>query len=195
MGKLPTKVGEITSLGPDLATLQDGSSLDIGLVVACVSFHCNTTVCKRSTGTSQVMDANYLAPNLMYLAGAEIDNGAFNSFCESSVLEYALEGLHGRLRLRAGERSGGRSGSLGRPSAAQRHQRPQVVALHHSRQTLRGQVRARGGPGAHANERPHRPPLALLPPQHYAHARAPFEPDTTTAPLIDREYISVLPKL
>ena len=89
MGKLSTKVGEIASLAPGVVTLQDGSAIDCDLVVACVGFHRNTTVCERLTGTSQVMETNYLKPNLMYLADAEIDDGAFNSFFGSSVLEYA----------------------------------------------------------------------------------------------------------
>ena len=58
-------------------------------VIACVGFTRNTTLCEKLTGVSEVMETNYLAPNLMYLADAEIDADAFNYFFGSSVLEYA----------------------------------------------------------------------------------------------------------
>mmetsp|Transcript_17321 Transcript_17321/g.59359 ORF Transcript_17321/g.59359 Transcript_17321/m.59359 type:complete len:1386 (-) Transcript_17321:194-4351(-) len=89
MGKLGTTLGEIADLSPGKVNLKDGSSIACDVVIACIGFHRNTTVCERVTGKSEVLETNYLAPNLMYLADAEIDDGAFNSFFGSSVLEYA----------------------------------------------------------------------------------------------------------
>ena len=69
------------------ATLDDGTVLKCDAVIACVGFTRNTTLCEKLTGVSEVMETNYLAPNLMYLADAEIDADAFNYFFGSSVLE------------------------------------------------------------------------------------------------------------
>lgn len=90
LGKLSTAVPRtVASLSPGAATLDDGTVLKCDAVIACVGFTRNTTLCEKLTGVSEVMETNYLAPNLMYLADAEIDADAFNYFFGSSVLEYA----------------------------------------------------------------------------------------------------------
>ena len=90
LGKLSTAVPRtVASLSPGAASLDDGTVLRCDVVIACVGFTRNTTLCEKLTGVSEVMETNYLAPNLMYLADAEIDADAFNYFFGSSVLEYA----------------------------------------------------------------------------------------------------------
>merc|ERR1719181_1795990 len=80
---------QIASLEPGACVLDEGSRVACDLIVACVGFHRNTTVCEALTGVGEVKRTNYLAPNMMYLADAEIDEQAFNYFFGSSVLEYA----------------------------------------------------------------------------------------------------------
>ena len=59
------------------------------VVVGCIGFERNTTFCEQLTGRDAIMHSNYLDKNMIYLADAEIDESAFNSFFGSSVLEYA----------------------------------------------------------------------------------------------------------
>ncbi|KAJ8604901.1 hypothetical protein CTAYLR_004322 [Chrysophaeum taylorii] len=88
--KLETKIGrKIARMEEDGARLDDGDFVPCDLVVACVGFERNARACERLTGVDTVTDTNFLAPKLMYLADAEIDDGAFNFFFGSSVLEYA----------------------------------------------------------------------------------------------------------
>merc|ERR1719253_2385810 len=69
--------------------LTDGTELPADIVVGCIGFERNTTFCEQLTGRSTVCHSNYLDKNMIYLADAEIDETAFNSFFGSSVLEYA----------------------------------------------------------------------------------------------------------
>lgn len=89
MGKLSTSTGEIERLDGGGAFLSDGSYVEADMIVGCIGFHRNTHLCEQLTGLSTVRSTNYLDRDLMYLADAEIDEGAFNSFFGSSVLEYA----------------------------------------------------------------------------------------------------------
>ena len=50
------------------------------MVVGCIGFERNTTFCEQLTGRTVVRHSNYLDKNMMYLADAEIDETAFNSF-------------------------------------------------------------------------------------------------------------------
>ena len=80
---------QIQELNEGSATLSTGRVVECDCVIACVGFERNTTVCEALTDKSSISHANYLAPNLMYLADAEIDEQAFNYFFGSSVIEYA----------------------------------------------------------------------------------------------------------
>uniref|UniRef100_A0A7S3T906 Carrier domain-containing protein n=1 Tax=Emiliania huxleyi TaxID=2903 RepID=A0A7S3T906_EMIHU len=89
LGKMCTKVGTLESMVEGGCVLSDGSFLPADIVVGCIGFTRNTTFCEQLTGRTEVMHSNYLDKNMMYLADAEIDETAFNSFFGSSVLEYA----------------------------------------------------------------------------------------------------------
>ena len=90
MGKLathsPATLEHMTAEG---CVLSDGSFLPCDVVVGCIGFERNTTFCEQLTSRDTVMHSNYLDKNMIYLADAEIDESAFNSFFGSSVLEYA----------------------------------------------------------------------------------------------------------
>jgi hypothetical protein len=74
---------------PEGCVLTDGSFLRCDVVVGCIGFERNTTFCEQLTGRTQIKSSSYLDKNMLYLADAEIDESAFNSFFGSSVLEYA----------------------------------------------------------------------------------------------------------
>lgn len=89
MKKLCTKVGVVERFDETGMFLADGSYLKADVVIPCIGFMRNTTLCSALTGIDIVKNTNYLAKHMMYLADAEIDHGAFNWFFGSSVLEYA----------------------------------------------------------------------------------------------------------
>lgn len=89
MGKLCTKVGAVDEFVSGGIMLNDGTFVQAEIVVPCIGFTRNTQLCEQITGLGSVKHTNYLGKNLMYLADAEIDHGAFNWFFGSSVLEYA----------------------------------------------------------------------------------------------------------
>ena len=89
MGKMTTRIGTLERMDEDGCVLHDGTKLPCDVVVGCIGFERNTTFCEQLTGRSEVFHSNYLDQNMMYLADAEIDESAFNSFFGSSVLEYA----------------------------------------------------------------------------------------------------------
>merc|ERR1712008_655306 len=66
----------------------DGHTISVS-DVWCIGLERNTTFCEQLTGRTVVHHSNYLDKNMMYLADAEIDETAFNSFFGSSVVEYA----------------------------------------------------------------------------------------------------------
>ena len=88
MGKLRTTVGEVESMYESGAVITNGERIPADIVIGCIGFVRNTTLCEALTGMDDVGHSNYLSRDLMYLADAEIDEGAFNSFFGSSVLEY-----------------------------------------------------------------------------------------------------------
>jgi hypothetical protein len=88
MKKLSTRAGEIERIQPDGVVSSDGEFIPCDVVIGCIGFERNTTFCEQLTGRSEVMHSNYLDKNMIYLADAEIDESAFNSFFGSSVLEY-----------------------------------------------------------------------------------------------------------
>jgi len=88
MKKLSTRTGTIASIEPDGAMLDNGEFIPCDVIVGCIGFHRSNYLCEALTGRSNVMTTNYLDRDMMYLADAEIDEGAFNSFLGSSVLEY-----------------------------------------------------------------------------------------------------------
>ena len=88
MKKLRTAVGEIQHLVKDGVMLSSGDFLPCDVVVGCIGFERSSFLCEKLTDRSQVRTTNYLDKDMMYLADAEIDEGAFNSFFGSSVLEY-----------------------------------------------------------------------------------------------------------
>merc|ERR1719253_1191349 len=90
MGKLTThSPATLERMTADGCMLSDGTILPCDIVVGCIGFERNTTFCEQLTGRSTVCHSNYLDKNMIYLADAEIDETAFNSFFGSSVLEYA----------------------------------------------------------------------------------------------------------
>ncbi|CAE7231115.1 PKS40 [Symbiodinium sp. CCMP2592] len=88
MKKLRTCAGEIQWLVKDGAILSSGDFVPCDVVVGCIGFERSSFLCEKLTGRSEVRATNYLDKDMMYLADAEIDEGAFNSFFGSSVLEY-----------------------------------------------------------------------------------------------------------
>lgn len=88
LGMLETKTGTLERMEADGCVLSDGSFVEADVVVGCIGFERNTTFCEQLTGRTKVKHSNYLDKHMMYLADAEIDEGAFNSFFGSSVLEY-----------------------------------------------------------------------------------------------------------
>jgi hypothetical protein len=89
MGKLSTSVGSVESLDAHGIHLSDGTYHQADIIIPCIGFERNTTLCESITGFTEIMNTNYLDKHVMYLADAEIDHGAFNWFFGSSVLEYA----------------------------------------------------------------------------------------------------------
>jgi len=101
MDKVTTKVGTIAGLSDNAIILGSGEKIDADIFVPCIGFERNTDLCQDLTGCQEVCETNYLEKHMMYLADAEIDDDAFNSFFGSSVLEYAkffievfIEGLN-----------------------------------------------------------------------------------------------------
>jgi hypothetical protein len=90
LGKLAThSPATLERMAPEGCVLSDGTFVPCDVVVGCIGFERNTTFCEQLTGRDQIMHSNYLDKNMIYLADAEIDESAFNSFFGSSVLEYA----------------------------------------------------------------------------------------------------------
>jgi thioredoxin reductase len=88
MKKLSTRTGEIDHMLPTGVTLSTGEHISCDVVVGCIGFERSNYLCEYLTGRNEVKTTNYLDKDMMYLADAEIDEGAFNSFLGSSVLEY-----------------------------------------------------------------------------------------------------------
>jgi len=87
--KLSTRTGKIARVEPDGVVVgPSGEFIPCDIIVGCVGFERSNYLCEALTGRSEVMTTNYLDRDFMYLADAEIDEGAFNSFFGSSVLEY-----------------------------------------------------------------------------------------------------------
>jgi len=89
MEKVTTKVGTVAGLSDNAVILGSGEKIDADIFVPCIGFERNTDLCGDLTGCQEVCETNYLDKHMMYLADAEIDDDAFNSFFGSSVLEYA----------------------------------------------------------------------------------------------------------
>merc|ERR1719356_1395371 len=89
MKKLSTRAGEIDHIVPDGVVVgPSGEFIPCDVIVGCIGFERSAYLCEYLTGRSEVKTTNYLDKDMMYLADAEIDEGAFNSFFGSSVLEY-----------------------------------------------------------------------------------------------------------
>lgn len=88
MKKLSTKTGLIERIEKAGVVLSGGDFVACDVVVGCIGFERSNTLCEWLTGRQEVKTTNYLDQHMMYLADAEIDEGAFNSFFGSSVLEY-----------------------------------------------------------------------------------------------------------
>jgi len=87
MKKLSTRTGEISRVEPDGVVVGD-AFIPCDILVGCIGFERSNYFCESLTGRTQVKTTNYLDKDMMYLADAEIDEGAFNYFFGSSVLEY-----------------------------------------------------------------------------------------------------------
>jgi hypothetical protein len=89
MKKLSTRTGEIERIDRDGVVIgSSGEFIPCDVVVGCIGFERSNYLCEYLTGRTEVKTTNFLDKNMMYLADAEIDEGAFNSFFGSSVLEY-----------------------------------------------------------------------------------------------------------
>ncbi|CAL1140432.1 unnamed protein product [Cladocopium goreaui] len=88
MKKLSTMTGLIQHIEKDGVMLSSGDFVPCDVVVGCIGFERSNFLCESLTGRCEVKTSNYLDQHMMYLADAEIDEGAFNSFFGSSVLEY-----------------------------------------------------------------------------------------------------------
>lgn len=89
MKKLSTRTGEIARIERDgIVVGSSGEFIPCDVVVGCIGFERSNYLCEFLTGRTEVKTTNFLDKDMMYLADAEIDEGAFNSFFGSSVLEY-----------------------------------------------------------------------------------------------------------
>jgi len=88
MKKLSTRTGSIASIETDGVRITSQEFIPCDIVVGCIGFERSNYLVEYLTGRTSVTSANYLDKDMMYLADAEIDEGAFNSFFGSSVLEY-----------------------------------------------------------------------------------------------------------
>lgn len=88
MKKLFTKTGIISRIEPDGVFVDGKEFIPCDIIVGCIGFERSNYLCEALTGRDEVKTTNYLDRDMMYLADAEIDEGAFNSFLGSSVLEY-----------------------------------------------------------------------------------------------------------
>jgi len=89
MNKVTTKVSTVAAFSENAVILGSGERIEADIFVPCIGFERNTDLCQDLTGCQEVCQTNYLDKHMMYLADAEIDDDAFNSFFGSSVLEYA----------------------------------------------------------------------------------------------------------
>jgi len=89
MNKVTTKVSTVAAFSDNAVILGSGERVEADIFVPCIGFERNTDLCQDLTGCEEVCQTNYLDKHMMYLADAEIDDDAFNSFFGSSVLEYA----------------------------------------------------------------------------------------------------------
>jgi 5-methyltetrahydropteroyltriglutamate--homocysteine methyltransferase len=88
MKKLSTRTGEIDRMEAEGVRISSGELIPCDVIVGCIGFERSNYLCEYLTGRNSVRHTNYLDKDMMYLADAEIDEGAFNSFFGSSVLEY-----------------------------------------------------------------------------------------------------------
>lgn len=88
MKKLSTRTGNIACIEPDGVRITSQEFIPCDIVVGCIGFERSNYLVEYLTGRTSVTSANYLDKDMMYLADAEIDEGAFNYFFGSSVLEY-----------------------------------------------------------------------------------------------------------
>jgi len=89
MNKVSSRVDTVVELSDDAVILGSGEKIKADVFIPCIGFERNTNLCEDLTGYEEVCETNYLDKHVMYLADAEIDDNAFNSFFGSSVLEYA----------------------------------------------------------------------------------------------------------
>merc|ERR1719454_800047 len=88
MKKLSPRTGSIASIETDGVRITSQEFIPCDIVVGCIGFERSNYLVEYLTGRTSVTSTNYLDKDMMYLADAEIDEGAFNSFFGSSVLEY-----------------------------------------------------------------------------------------------------------
>ena len=86
--ELTAKIGSFDHLEAGCVVLNDGTQVNADIVVGCIGFQRASFLAEGLTGRSELSHSNYLDKNLIYLADAEIDENAFNSFYGSSVIEY-----------------------------------------------------------------------------------------------------------
>ena len=87
--KLETVNGAVTGLDESGVAVDHRQRIRADIVVNCIGFERNTSAAKALCGYREMYNNNYVDKDFMYLADAYIDDGAFNSFFGSSVLEMA----------------------------------------------------------------------------------------------------------
>jgi len=89
LNKLATVTGSIAGMDATGVTLDNGSRIEVDVLVNCVGFLRNASQVPRLCDYQEMYNINYVDKDFMYLADAYIDDDAFNSFFGSSVLEMA----------------------------------------------------------------------------------------------------------
>lgn len=89
LNKINTVTGSITGMDEKGIILDNQHHIDADIVVNCIGFHRNAFNLKEICDYKEMYNSNYLDKDFLYLADANIDDDAFNSFFGSSVLEMA----------------------------------------------------------------------------------------------------------
>jgi hypothetical protein len=85
--KIETISGNVTGMYEKGVIVDDKQYLEADVVINCIGFYRNAPIVKDLCDYREMYNNNYLDKDMIYLADAFIDDGAFNSFFGSSVLE------------------------------------------------------------------------------------------------------------
>jgi hypothetical protein len=85
--KIATVAGQITGLYKTGVIVDNQHRIEADVVLNCVGFYRNASAVNKICDYRDIYNINYIDRDFMYLADADIDDDAFNSFFGSSVLE------------------------------------------------------------------------------------------------------------